>query len=271
MDKQSFNRRAAGRLVAVVLALVVADAAAGGSQVKRVGNLYQWVDTNGRVIYGDSPPTVTESRQVDSRSQAGVQRRFPARQEIQDQASVLVPKPAAKPSAAAVLNAEQLAALARLNPDLAQALVQAAPAAATLPKRAEGKNVPSGTDIVVSRPSLVPVAAPATVTPTAPAGTRLALDVARVDAVASIDSPLAVSAEPEATAPSPTISNNSTSVSLGLTTATVVDVAHSEPRLIETELSEKELVRLRRRSLAIGERRFLERLKGFQNEAGSSE
>jgi len=270
MDKQSFNRRAAGRLVAVVLALVVADAAAGGSQVKRVGNLYQWVDTNGRVIYGDSPPTVTESRQVDSRSQAGVQRRFPARQEIQDQASVLVPKPAAKPSAAAVLNAEQLAALARLNPDLAQALVQASPAA-TLPENPEDNIASSGAASVVLQPSLVSAAAVATVTATAPAGTRLAHDVAHADSVVSGDSSIAVSAESEAVASSVTIANNPSSVSLGLTTATVIDVAHSEPQLIETELSEKELVRLRRRSLAIGERRFLERLKGFQNEAGSSE
>lgn len=265
MDKRSLKRRAAVGVVAIALALVASDGAAGGSRVKRVGNLYQWVDTSGRVVYGDSPPTVTESRQVDGRSRAGVQRSFPDRRESQQQASVVGHRPAAKPSATATLNADQLAALARLNPDLAQALAQGAPAATLLGNPGDN-DASSGGAIAVTPPTLVRAAALATVTATAPTGTRLALD-----AVAAGESPLGPLAEPEADASSVTIANNTSSVSLGLTTATVVDVAHSEPRLIETELSEKELVRLRRRSLAIGERRFLERLKSFQTGAGSSD
>ena len=90
---------------------------------------------------------------------------------------------------------------------------------------------------------------------------------AEAEAVPAVQFPAADSAEtPQALA---AVSSSPSNVSLGVATTAVVDVARTTPQLIETELSDKERVRMRRRSLAIGEQRFLNRLKNFSGTGGN--
>ena len=257
------------RLAIVMATLLVSAAmhvASAGPQVKRVGNLYQWVDQTGRVIYGDSPPTVTQSRRVSGRGAEGVQREFPGAQTSAGEVDGTT-RPVAKRQSGSRLNAAQLAALARLRPDLAEALEQTDTATVerehSQPARPD--DAPGRTQGVVATIAQPPNGGPSD------SGDNSSVPRVRLVEAPSPSKPLpavrAARVEPERVeAPLPAVASGPSTVNLGMTTTSVVEVAHAKPQLIETELSDKERVRMRRRSQAIGERRFLERLKGFQAE-----
>ncbi len=243
-----------------VLALTSVLAVAGATQVKRVGNLYQWVDDNGRVVYGDSPPTVTRSRKVSDDNIGGVQRQFqsaaaPRPVETTKKPSQEPPRSPTEPR----FTPDQIAALGRLNPTVAQAMSH-------VTARAESQ---VGAAVVDAEPA---VYAPGMASDTGPGDptTRLAGSIDQMPRAPTPANAGVVSAGhatlSAASADLPTVPaqiNHSSS-------ASIVEVSHTAPQLIETELSERELIRMRQRSHSVGERRFLERVKRLAADAESS-
>mgnify|MGYP001826874084 FL=1 len=261
----------------------------GFGPVQAAGTSYQWVDATGKVIYGDSPPSVTYTRRVGDHSSPGLLRDLPP-SALESSAASATPAMAAthdtpRPLAHTPGSSDQIdQVLAKLNAALAQVealtadkleakAVAPATSAAEPVRETPIAETASGGKLAAAAQSLL--GSSTTVTPplqsdevrVAPASGAAVIVPPPVAAKAPSRSGVSVAiAQPVEVVldsdviDAPELVAEAAHVPAVLGTVPPMEVAVSSPQPIESRMSPKDRARARWRRENMGEMRFLKRL-----------
>jgi hypothetical protein len=258
---------------------------ASASSAQAAGTLYQWVDATGRVVYGDSPPTVTHTRRVDDHQNPDLLRDLPPALVSDAPTQVADAQPpetaGAQPDSEAQLNEM----MAKLNAALEQVQALTEEKAESTAPATLATAMPATTTSNIGRGDLANEAKAllGAVTPSVSAAAQA--DVAKADTAAA---PAPAVSAPD-TARQPAAVNSSVVVAQPvevmletddaseqvvasvadappvLGTEPPIEVAVAKPQPIESRMSDKDRARARWRRENLGEMRFLNRLSEAQS------
>jgi hypothetical protein len=270
--------------------LVSVAVVASASSVQAAGTLYQWVDSTGRVVYGDSPPTVTHTRRVDDHQSPNLLRDLPPALVSGAPTRVADAQPPETANAQPDSEAQLSEMMAKLNAALEQVeALTAENAESTAPATVATTATDVGRSDLANAANALLGGAAASNSQVSQADTAGASAPA-VSAVAAVDAPATgvpdIARQPE-TVNSSVVVAQPVEVTLEtddiggseqvvasvadappvLGTEPPIEVAVASPQPIESRMSEKDRARARWRRENLGEMRFLNRLSQTQSGA----